>query len=184
MARTMDRQERDRAVVDAAWRVITTDGIEALSVRRVAAEAGLAPSSLRYSFPTQTSVRERALEAAAERLERRIDAIDADLPPRAWARAALHELLPLDDNRRAEMSATLALGMAARSDPSLQPLRRTFDGSVRGVCARAARALGRDDERDPAVLHALVDGLAFHVTSAPDDDPVWAVDALDRWIGG
>lgn len=182
MARRIDHEERERAVVDAAWRVITTEGIAALSVRRVAAEARLAPSSLRYTFPTQASVRERALEAATERMGRRIDAIDADLPPREWARAALLELLPLDDDRRAEMSATLALGTAAMADASLQPLRRSFDGAVRDVCARASAALDRTDDRDVAALHALVDGLALHLAVEPDGDAAWAVAALDRWL--
>lgn len=181
----MDHEERERAVVDAAWRVITTEGIAALSVRRVAAEAGLAPSSLRYSFPTQAAVRERALEAASEQVRRRIDAIPRDLSGREWARAALLELLPLDDTRHAEMSATLALGMAAKSDASLQPQRRAFDGVVLAVCARAAAALGRTDDRDADALHAFIDGLGLHLVVQEPHEPVaWAVAALDRWIDG
>lgn len=179
----MDQDERDRAVVAAAWRVIETEGVAALSVRRVAAEAGIAPSSLRYLFPTQASVRARAITAAGERIRVRIEALPADVHARTWAKAALLELLPLDDERRTEMSVTIALGVAAKADPALQPLRRTLDDEVRAVCARAAVAVGLTDPRDIDALHAMIDGLALHlIVQDPAEESAWATAALDHWL--
>jgi AcrR family transcriptional regulator len=179
----MDPRERDRAVVDAAWRVLTRDGLAALSVRNVAAEAGLAPSSLRYTFPTQASVRERAVEVVLDRLHARVAAIP-DLPDgRAWARAALLELLPLDAERHTEMEVSLALGTAAMTDPALRPAHHAATAAVREVCSRAAAALGRTGEVDTDHLHALVDGLALHVVRRTrEQDTTWAVRVLDAHL--
>jgi DNA-binding transcriptional regulator YbjK len=154
----MDAAARDRAVIEAAWQVIAREGITALTVRRVAAQAGLAPSSLRYTFPTQASVREKALTAVSEHLTARVRDLPGDLTGRAWAHAALLELLPLDTQRRLEMEVFLALGIAAMADKTLLPIWQKADAVVREVCAEAIAAVGAE----PAVvqvdrLHALID---------------------------
>lgn len=179
----MNAEERDRAVVTAAWRVLTRDGPAALSVRNVAAEAGLAPSSLRYTFPTQASVRERAVEAVVDKFRARVAAIPDDLGGRARARAVLLELLPLDDERRTEMEVLLALGAAASTEPGLRGSYDMVNAAVRDACARAAAALGRDSAVDVDHLHALVDGLALHIVRRTrGDDTVWAVRVLDAHL--
>ncbi len=179
----MNADERDRAVVEAAWRVLVRDGLAALSVRNVAAEAGLAPSSLRYTFPTQASVRERAVEVVLDRLRERIAAIPDDLDGSAWARAALRELLPLDAERRTEMEVTLALGTAALTDPALHPAHHAMNETVREICARAATTLGRMSNVDIDHLHALVDGLALHIVRRNrGEETEWAVRVLDAHL--
>src|SRR3954453_12231832 len=103
MARTMDVEERDRLPAPGKGRVLVRDGLVGLSMRNVAAEAGLPPSSLRYTLPTQAKVRERAVALVVERLRGRLALIPEgpDSPDRA--RAMLLELLPLDVERRTEM---------------------------------------------------------------------------------
>ena len=179
MPRILDAAARDKAVIEAAWQVIAREGITALTVRRVAAQAGLAPSSLRYTFPTQAVVREKALTAVSHHLTARVDALPADLDGPAWARAALLELLPLDPQRRLEMEVFLALGIAAMADDTLLPIWNEADAVVRDVCARALAAAGAE----PAVLdvnrlHALIDGLAFHLL-VRDQGADWARDVVD-----
>ncbi|MET0188107.1 MAG: TetR family transcriptional regulator C-terminal domain-containing protein [Pseudonocardia sediminis] len=183
MPRTMDAEERDRVVVEAAWTVLTRDGLAALSVRNVAAEAGLPPSSLRYTFPSQASLRERAVEAVLDRLRARVAAIPDAVDGRGWARGAVLELLPLDDERRTEMELTLAFGAAAMTDPVLVPANEAMHAAVREICARACAAIGRDSEVDVDQLHALVDGLALHVVRrARGDRTAWAVEAVDAYL--
>ncbi|MBB2947673.1 AcrR family transcriptional regulator [Actinoplanes lutulentus] len=185
MPRILDAAARDRAVIDAAWQVIAREGITALTVRRVAAQAGLAPSSLRYTFPSQAVVREKAIIAVSEHLSGRVAALPAGLTGRAWARAALLELLPLDQQRRLEMEVFLAFGMAALADETLQPLWNATDAVVRDVCARAieaAKGEAAGGEAGPHLdrLHALVDGLAFHLLVRPDQQDGWAQTVIDR----
>jgi AcrR family transcriptional regulator len=179
MPRTMDHEARERQVIEAAWRVIVREGITGLTVRNVAAEAGLAPSSLRYAFPTQAGVRERAIRALLEHLRARLDVVPASAH---WARNTLLELVPLDAQRRIEMQVSLALGVAAVTDVDLQPLRIELADAVRQVCRDVCHELGVDDGRRIAELHALVDGLALHVVLDGDDDGAWVVPLLDGHI--
>jgi AcrR family transcriptional regulator len=184
MPRHLDAPARDRTVVEAAWRVIARRGVEALTVRNVAAEAGLAPSSLRYTFPTQAAVRERAIGGVLEHLRDRLDALPSSLSGRAWARAALLELLPLDPQRRLEMEVYLALGIAAMTDPALEPLRRQVHEVIADVCRRAAAAVGHTSATEIQLLHALVDGLALHLVVQPKQaNTSWALAAVDQYLG-
>ena len=179
MPKTVNVAERDRIVSEAAWRVMVRDGLTALSVRNVAAEAGLPPSSLRYTFPTQASVRDSAVALLVERMAERVarHRVGTD-----GARAILLELLPLDDERRVEMEVSLALGAMAMTDRALWQAHQRTHLAVREACARALEILGVD-QREVAGTHALIDGLALHlVRQSPDAGDAWALHALDAHL--
>ncbi|MFF3490387.1 TetR/AcrR family transcriptional regulator [Streptomyces sp. NPDC002795] len=184
MPRTLDAEERNRLVSEAAWTVLVRDGIPALSVRKVAAEAGLPPSSLRYTLPTQASLRIKAYEMVAEHTTTRVAAIPEG--DDQWTRKVLMELLPLDEQRRLEMEVSLILGTAAMTDPALHQTHRSVHRTLRDVCERAARTLPLrtgDIPVEAARLHALLDGLALHlIRQDPDDDTAWAVRVLDTHL--
>lgn len=188
MARTIDLEERRRTVSAAACQVLARDGLGALSVRNVAAEAGLPPSTVRYAFPTQASVREHAIASVFDRTRERIEAIPADLPTRQWARAVLVELLPLDDERVVELDVYLALGNAALTDTELRPTLDRVVVEMRRWCERVLEVLGvpsADLEYEACRLHALLDGLAMHVARlAPGESGDWAIDVLERHVDG
>jgi DNA-binding transcriptional regulator YbjK len=195
MPKLVDVAERDRLVSEAAWRVLVRAGLTELSVRNVAAEAGLPPSSLRYTFPTQASVRTRAVALLVERLTARVarHGVGAETGEAAEkeesvetgqqvARAILLELLPLDETRRTEMEVSLALGAMAMTDHALWEAHQHAHVAVRDACARALEILGAD-AADVAGTHAFIDGLALHlVRQAPDAGTAWAEDALDVYV--
>ncbi|MFJ6237866.1 TetR/AcrR family transcriptional regulator [Streptomyces griseus] len=185
MPRVIDTDERNRQVAEAAWRVLVREGLPALSVRKVAAEAGLPPSSLRYTFPTQASLRISAYALVVERLAERVAAIE---PGADWARAVLLELLPLDESRRLEMEITVVLGTAAMADGDLRATHDRAHRAVRDLCERVVRAV----EVDPADvrvqterLHAMMDGLALHMIRQGEDEGTdWAVRVVDTHLAG
>jgi AcrR family transcriptional regulator len=142
MPRTVDLDDRRRIVGEAAWRALVREGPTGVSVRKVAAEAGLPPSSLRYTFPTQASVRDAAVELLVSRLRERVDRAAAATGGRDAARAVLLELLPLDDERRAEMEVTVAFAALALTDPSLRTAHEQTHAAVHDVCALALAHLG------------------------------------------
>jgi len=183
MPRTVDHAERDRLVSEAAWRVLVRDGLTELSVRRVAAEAGLPPSSLRYTFPTQASVRDRAVALLVDRLLARVAAhAERSDAGEQEGMAILLELLPLDGERRVEMEVSLALGAMAMTDRALWEAHRHAHRAIRQACVRALELLGADP-RDVDGTHALIDGLALHlVRQSPDDGDEWATRALDAHV--
>lgn len=182
--RHLDAAERERTVITAAWRVIVRDGVAALTVRNVAAEAELAPSSLRYTFPTQAVVREKALRSVSRFISERVAALPESLAGRRRARAALLELLPLDDERRLEMEVFLALGLASLTDDPLRPIWIEADTIIRNVCAEAVGLVaGRRDRVDVDQLHALIDGLALHLlVEGPGRYEARARAAVDRHL--
>ena len=188
MARSIDLADRRRTVSEAAWRVLARDGLGALSVRNVSAEAGLPPSTVRYVFPTQASLREHTITLAFDRTRERIDAVPADGPARERAHRIVLELLPLDEERVLELEVYLALGNAALTDDELRP---ALDRAVREMRVWCEAVLGLvgvpevDREYEARRLHALVDGLAMHlVRLAPGESGDWAIDVLDRHLDG
>ncbi|WIB77918.1 TetR family transcriptional regulator [Curtobacterium sp. MCPF17_002] len=188
MARSIDIEERRRSVSEAACRVLAEDGLGALSVRNVAAEAGLPPSTVRYVFPTQASMREHTITLVFDRTRERIDAVPADLMARERAHRIVLELLPLDDERVIELEVYLALGNAALTDAELRPALDRVVREMREWCEEILGLLdvpAADREYEACRLHALVDGLAMHVVRlAPGESGDWAIDVLDRHLDG
>ncbi|MFS0729147.1 TetR family transcriptional regulator C-terminal domain-containing protein [Curtobacterium sp. 1P10AnD] len=188
MARSIDVGERRRIVSDAAARVLARNGLGALSVRGVAAEAGLPPSTVRYVFPTQASVRTHALETVFDATARRVDAVPDTLSDRERARRILLELLPLDEERLVELDVYLALGNAALTDPELRPALDRVVSDMQEWTERIVHLVGVPDaERayEARRLHALIDGLAMHVSRlAPGESADWAIELLDRHLDG
>jgi AcrR family transcriptional regulator len=181
MPKIVDIREREREVSEAAWRVMARDGVTALSVRNVAAEAGMSPSSMRHFFPTQASVRVRAVALLLDRLVERVAKAEEGNEGPERAQAILLELLPLDRERRTEMEVTLAFGTLAMTDPTLRETHQQIFDAVRALCARAVRFLGAD-ESEVADTHALIDGIALHlVQQKPGADSEWVLDAVRRW---
>lgn len=175
-------RERDARVVAAAWRLIAREGLGTLTVKALADEAGVAPSSMLYTMPNHAVVRERALEAIAPAIRKRISALPpepGDGPERA--RALLEALLPLDAERRVEASVMQVLSASALTEPGLQPTWREVDGTIRDVCAQALRAQGiKGDVVALDRLHALTSGLINQLMNRGEDRSLqWVHAVLD-----
>ena len=173
---------RDTRVIAAAWRLIARDGLDALTVKALAEEAGVPPSSMLYTLPNHAVVRERALEAIAPAIRQRISALPPE--PREGperARALLEALLPLDAERRVEASVMQVLSASALTEPGLQPTWREVDGTIRDVCAQALRAQGiKGDIVALDRLHTLTSGLINQLMNRGEDrSPQWVHAVLD-----
>lgn len=179
-----DKSAREVVVVAAALRLIARDGDAALTVRRVAAEAQIPPTSLRDQFPSQNAVREAMMRAVAQRIKKRIDALPSDPHDLQWGRAALLELLPLSQQRRQEAIATVYIGAAALHDPDRRAAWKLVDDAKCDVCKRALDAMGlggnaaRLDQ-----LHSLIDGLTSQMLLQANERPaIWDADVLHRML--
>jgi AcrR family transcriptional regulator len=191
--RLIDHAAREVEVAEAAWRVLSTRGVGALSVRTVAAEAGLATGSLRRAFPTQDALLVFSLELVSRRVEERVRALDRTAPPPTPQTAVLMELLPLDAERRLEMEVFLHLGSLTAGGG---PLRQVYDAAHRELAGAAAEVLGSlveagwaradlDVPLEARRLHALVDGLALHLVRQDATAPTsWAPDVLTAHLDG
>ncbi|GAA1910646.1 TetR/AcrR family transcriptional regulator [Streptomyces durmitorensis] len=171
MPKVVDPQLRRRELAEAVWRVVRRDGLDHASVRNVAREAGLSMGSLRHYFVSQSELMAFALRMVIDRIEQRIAALPPDDDPLRHAARTLAELLPLDDQRRAENEVWLAFTARAMTDPELRTLRDEGYEALRAGCRGLVAGLvspGRDPEQETARLHALVDGLAVHAAMRPD----------------
>lgn len=186
MPRLIDHEARVIELTEAAWRVLVRDGVAAVSVRNVAAEAGVATASLRRTFPRQTDLLCACLDLMSERVTRRIAAL-SPREPVAWTVAALSETLPLDSRRRTAMEVYLALGTHAFTDSAVAAAFSRVQDGLQELAAAVVAALApelREQARRLAVAHlcALVDGLALGILHGRDPEETVAV--LQQHVAG
>ena len=157
-------------MAEAVWRVILRDGVEGVSVRNVAAEAGWSTGALRHYFGTKEELLASATQLLDERVRRRIEGKHHGDTPREAARSVLSEILPLDAERRADGALWFAFAARSLVDPRVaEEHGPVFDGA-RELCSRLVHQMaeggrlvsGLEPEIEAARLHALADGLAVH----------------------
>ena len=175
MPKIVDHQQRRRELAEAVWRVIRRNGVDGASVRTVAQEAGWSAGALRHYFRTQSELLDFAIELAAERIQQRVGALELADDPRRAVEQLLSELLPLDDERRAENEVWLAFTARALIDPQLRVRHAEIDDALRAASLRAVDMLGLPAGRERGLeaerLHALLDGLALHGAMRPERLP-------------
>lgn len=175
MPKLIDHARRREELAEAAWRVLLREGVGRVSVRNVAAEAGLTVSSLRHVFATQDELLVFSLQLVLERVRRRVEP-QLPVTDRRGVEAVASEFLPLGPERWAEMEVYLTLFLAAGTNPELTPHRDGAHAALRASCRHLIAALdngadlapGADHELEAQRLHALLDGLAMHLVFEGD----------------
>jgi DNA-binding transcriptional regulator YbjK len=175
MPRIVDHQERRQEIGEAAWRVIRREGLEAVSVRKVALEAGTSMGSLRHYFTSQSELLAFSMRMVVERVTARLEALNLSGDPRRHIQAVIAEVLPLDDERRAEGEVWLSFTSRALVDSALRELSDEVYDSLHGLMRRLIEGLVNhnlaasdlDIELEAERLQALIDGLVVHAISRP-----------------
>jgi AcrR family transcriptional regulator len=185
-------------LIDALMRVVAQRGLDAVSVRAVAGEAGVSIGAVQYHFATKDELLLAAYRRAIDQVTARARTISRDSAgPAEYVRALLRDLLPLDARRETELR--VAVAFTARSVYSA-PLTELYTTGYRALTNAIAAALesafaqghaasGVDPRREAIQAVAIADGLAWHLLCAPDavspDDALAALDAhLDRLLPG
>ncbi len=176
MPKVVDHEERRAELCGAVWRLASREGLEAVTVRRVAEEAGWSTGAVVHYFSDKEDLLLSAFQTVADRVSRRLEKLEEQTnEPLELARAWLVEGLPLDSDRRAEVRVWFALLGLALTRPALARAQRLTYRAWRGRVAellREAQDAGvvRADTDCPAAataLVALVDGLAIQATFEP-----------------
>ena len=178
MPKLIDQDSRRHEIAHAVWRIVLRDGVSAVSIRDVAAEAGLAVGSVRHVFGSKAELLEYSMALVHEQTRDRVAAHFAIKDPRKFAEAVLAELLPLDDQRRTEMAVNMAVVAESPSHPGLHRVALDAQQAVSEACVAVLTRLRHDDLIRPGAdmayeaerLHALVDGLALHALTAERKD--------------
>jgi AcrR family transcriptional regulator len=173
----VDHDERRRAYADALWRVVSQHGASAISVRAVAAEAGVSPSNLVHYMPTRADMLSIAVNQLLSTATPRVPAPDASLE--SWAVDAVMSAIPHTPARRRQSEVWLMLVAERSSNPDAERLltevqQRVAAGLAEGLQVLADAGLvgaGRHLGTETARLHALVDGLSLRSVIAPKSLP-------------
>lgn len=189
MPKKVDHAERRRHVADALFRVIVRDGIDAVSLRHVAAEAGVTTGMVQHHFASKDEMMAFALETASARYEERIRDAVAALGPTSSAGAALRTVLtnfiPEGEAELRDAHITLAfLAYAAGRRDARSALAAGDDRLRAWLATLISEAAGLDDDaasvRSTGLL-ATAEGLAQQVLTA-GLAPADAMSALDAQL--
>lgn len=192
MPKVVDHGQRRGELAEALWRIAAAEGLEAVSLARVAQEAGVSKGRVQHYFAS----RDELLDFAAQHLRLRVDervrarmAAAAPSSPLGEVRALLVALLPLDDDARTDARVGSAFLIRALGDDRLRETYRTGNRLIRAAVAdrlAAARDAGElaalDPDREATVLLALAGGLAESVLLG-DADEAGALAVLDHQLG-
>ncbi|UPW08822.1 TetR family transcriptional regulator C-terminal domain-containing protein [Gordonia terrae] len=192
MPKLIDRDGRRAEIAEALWRIVLRDGASGVSVREVAAEAGISVGSLRHVFADKEELLEFSMRLIYERVAVRLRRHDRIRNPLRWAEVVLSEVLPLDDERRVEMHVNIAMVTESVAHPGLAAAAREAHDGLRSLCRTVLTVLdehemiGADLDLDSQAmaLHALVDGLAMHLLLAGTESPDRARRVLRDHLAG
>lgn len=194
MPKQVDHRARRAAIARSVWLLAARGGIEAVTMRRVAAHARMSLGQLQYYFATKDALLfyayELITEQVANRVSTREDPVSDEGPtPRDVVRNALIEMLPLDDERTldahvwvaflarasaaAEVSFQVGKTHAELMDFIIDQLRRGQRGGTVPVHL--------DPAREARTLLAVLDGLTVHVLIGLHS-PTDAEQALDAHL--
>ena len=177
--RRVDHEERRRALTEALLRIASTRGLQAVSMREVAAEAGVSLRVVQYYFTDKRTLMASGPAELAARLDRRVKeraaAIGAGLPPRTVLEVVLTAILPTDEQSRLDQlawTAYYAAGLTGAdwvpgiAEEALAP-PDTLENWLTGVLVRAQQAGEVAADRDPRTevvrLLAMANGLTSSV---------------------
>jgi AcrR family transcriptional regulator len=181
MPRRIDLDERREQLAEAVWATIREHGIGAVSVRTVAAEAGVAVGSLRHVFPTRSELLQFSAELMVARATQRINATHFTGSRTDVALALISHVLPLEPESRAELEVNIALIAEAPALPELRPIRDKAYQALLALHTHVVAMLAPALEADRAAaeakrLCALVDGIALQMLlDRPENDAEWAL---------
>lgn len=185
MPKQVDHEERRRHIAEALWRIVAKHGMEAVSLRDVAAEAGVSMGSVQHYFRTKDHMLEFALEFSSQKVGERVRArlareLAGDPPPWAVLRACLVETMPVDEQSRTGRLVGIAYFIRALNEPSLRRIYREgqpklfsfFADMVRGAQELGVAAPGIDADKEALALWCIADAMGTDIlleNSTPEE---------------
>jgi AcrR family transcriptional regulator len=189
----VDHEARRQELADALLRVVVRDGIDAVSIRTVAAEAGCSIRPVQYYFADKAELLAAAHARVSERMAALVtDSVRAlgDAPaPGAVVRAMVHSFLPTTARARDAVIAYHCFFAAELTHPSLRiphavdspdELARVIRAQVR---RHRGKALSKRVARDVTLLVLSISTIAGSVIAGYldlDDAIVLLDQQIDR----
>jgi AcrR family transcriptional regulator len=181
------KQDREQALVQAAFNQIAERGFEGLRTREVAAGVGLNIATLHYYFPTKEALIRGVVAHAMDRFRSTLAPHGSPSDQLRNHLRAVRKLLR-DEPEVGAVMGELALRSAR--DPSLARIMaesyQAWHQTLRGLLRRAARAghLAHDLDNDDvaALIMATLTSMTLPSTASADRTDR-AFRQLERWLG-
>jgi AcrR family transcriptional regulator len=167
MPKKVDHQERRTLIADALMRVASDRGLEAVSLRHVAAEAGVSAGMVQHYFATKDEMMAFAMAVVRDRSQARVTEavtrLGAEPAPRLLLRTLIAALLPLDAQSGDDARVALAFLAYTAVRPAAADGMREDTGQL---LAFIAGLLPVPDAAEAAGgLLALMEGLGIYLLS-------------------
>ncbi|WP_214322933.1 TetR/AcrR family transcriptional regulator [Nonomuraea sediminis] len=168
MPKIVDHDARRRHIAEAVHRIIHDKGMESVSLREVAAEAGMSMGTVQYYVTTKDQMLLLALEHFRVWIGIRVAAVTArQSTPLDLLRGTVLELLPLDDERSYlnriglafQASSVVADDQAAAMRLGLPHLLSLLAEQIRAAQAAGQLAAHLDADKEASILYAFAQGI-------------------------
>ncbi|UUU29975.1 TetR/AcrR family transcriptional regulator [Streptomyces sp. CA-210063] len=176
MPRRVDHAQRRTEIAEALIRVAGRQGLHAVGMRDVAAEAGVSLRLVQYYFETKEKLLlfglERLAERFGERVAERLRAAGDGTGPRATVEALLMAALPTDEESRTFHHLYTSYAVLSVTDPALaaQPFIKRPDAAEEALTGLLRKAQdegllrpGADPRLEAIGLLAMSAGLGSSV---------------------
>ena len=170
MPKRVDHEARRRAIAEAIFEVIGSRGLEAVSLRDVAAQAGVSMGAVQHYFASKEEMLLFALGHMRDRVLARMQAelaAIAEPTAREIVRAAARAMLPMGEQGRQEAIVAGAFYSVATVHPVYADVLREGYHRLLAVSRQSLRtaaeagqiADGIDTDREAAMLFFMIQGL-------------------------
>ena len=172
MPKQVDHDQRRREIASAVARIAVEQGLQGVTFREVAAEAGVSVALIQHYFGTKQDLLVRTVNIAAdaqgERILQRLGELGPDASPFDRIRTVLVAFLPTDEESRRAMIVYHSYGAAALTDAALRKaeafrneagLRSFFAGELLAAQESGRLASGIEPESEARLLVSIVLGF-------------------------
>lgn len=159
MPKIVDHEERRHRLAEAVWTLTLRDGLEGVTLRKVAVEAGVSMGQVQHYYATREDLVRDAIERAVRALNARIEAsIKATDPASAetMLRECLRAMLARDPESLRLLRLSVAVVGRAISDPAMAGVLAPGSGELLDFTAGLIAA-ARQERGAPARGNGLID---------------------------
>ena len=166
----VDHDERREELVRAVWRIIAERGIDEVTIREIAREAGYSSGALGHYFENKDDLLVTAFRISHEHINARYDE-EIDTPVQYDAlRAVLFDNLPLDEQRELETRIEMSFWARSLRNEAISEiqheesafLQRLIRRLVEGSQGEGEIASDYDPRQVVDLFAALIDGISLH----------------------
>lgn len=174
MPKIVDHDQRRSEIISAMWRVVDADGVGGVSVRSVAASAGVSKTNVGHYFDSQPHLLALGALESATNTTARILATELGDDPLADATNLLMRMVPDTPTKRRRAAVWLHVLDVGAHNPGTQALTTEIESMHTNAVVHVLEQLrtrklvhrGRDIASEATALHALVDGVALQNLAA------------------